>query len=77
MSKSSTGPLLLTILVLSTAERVLQTALHLLKIPCEPVFVGQAATDPLAIPILVRLSFPVFLVFDARRPHHPPQQTLR
>ena len=77
MSKSSTGPLLLTIPVLSTAERVLQTALHLLKIPEEPTFVGQvAATDPFAAPMPVLFSFPV-CCFDARRPHHPPQQTLK
>ena len=76
MLNSSTGPFLHTIPVLSTAERVLQTALHLLNIPEEPTFVGQVAvTDPFAVPMLVLFSLSVF-DFDARRPHHPPQQTL-
>ena len=79
MLKEITGPLFLKIPVLSLSERDLQIALHLLINPFEPVFVGQVtATDPKAVPILVRFSFQIFLGFDARcemRPSHLLQQT--
>ena len=70
-----TGPFFHSIPVLSLTERALQIALHLLSNPREPVFDGQgAATDPLAAPILVRLSFPNFVDFAAKRQHPPPQR---
>ena len=69
-----TGPSLRRIPVLSLSERVLQTALHLLNKPREPIFDGQdAATDPLAAPIQVLFSFPDFVDFAARGQHHLPQ----
>ena len=72
-------PFLCRIPVLSLSERVLQTALHLLNKPWEPTFDGQdAATDPLAAPIPVLLSFPDLFDFAARRqpplPHRIPRQ---
>ena len=69
-----TRPFLRRIPVLSLSERVLQTALHLLNKPWEPVFDGQDATiDPLAAPISVPTSFPVFIDFPARRQYLLPQ----
>ena len=63
-----TGPFLRRIPVLSLSERVLQTTLHLLNKPWEPIFDGQdAAIDPLVAPIPVPTSFPVFIDFAARR----------
>ena len=68
--KVITGPFLLKIPVLSLSERDLQIALHLLIKPIEPTFVGQVtATDPLAVPMLVLFSFPVFLGFATRWQH--------
>lgn len=71
-----TGPLLRKIPVLSLTERALQMALHLLNKPTEPTFVGQVtATDPLAVPMLVLFSFPIFVNFavllgDRNSIHH-------
>ena len=53
--------------VLSLLKKVLQIALHLLIKPIEPTFVRQVtATGPLAVPMLVLFSFPVFVDFAAR-----------